>query len=235
MSLISCFNITSFNLALRDKKRVKQKVYQWVQKREFTECIGSVLVDHTSLITCHSSHVTHLMSHHYDTHHMSLISCLDLMSLISCLDLMSLISCLSITSPCLTSWDKKRIKQSVYQRVKEREFTESIGSESVNHMSLVTCHSSHVTQLMSNHYVTHVMSLISYLDLMSLISCLALMSLITCHSSQLSSLHHSSHVSSLRHSSHVSSLRNKAWPQGIRKGLTKGFTKGFRKGISQNV
>ena len=92
-----------------------------------------------SFISCHSSHVTHLMSHHYVTHLISLISCLDLMSLISflhlishisCLDLMSLISFLIITS--LISC----------------------------HSSLVSisCHSSHVTHLMSHHYLIHLMS-----------------------------------------------------------------------------
>ena len=49
----------------RDKKRVKQRVYQRVQKRELTESIGSESVSHMSLITCHSSHVIHHMSHHY--------------------------------------------------------------------------------------------------------------------------------------------------------------------------
>ena len=217
MSIISCLFITSLSLASRDKKGVKQRVDQRVQKREFTERIGSESVNHMSLITFHSSHVTHLMSHHYVTH------------------LMSPILCLIITLHSLASRDKKRVKQRVYQSVQEREFTESIGSESVNHMSLITFHSSHVTHLMSHLYVTHLMSLISCLDFMSLISCLALMSHITCHSSQLSSLRHSSHVWSLRHSSNVSSLRHSAWPQGIRKGLSKGFTKGFRKGNSQKV
>ena len=103
MSLISCLIITSLSLASRDKKSVKQRVFQRVQKREFTESIGSESVNHMSLITCHSSHVTHLMSHHYVTQLMSLISCLNLMWLISCLDLMSLItksliSCLITTS-----------------------------------------------------------------------------------------------------------------------------------------
>ena len=116
---------------------------------------------------------------------------------------MSLTSCLIIKSLSLASRDKKRVKQTVYQRVQKRDFTESIGSESGYHMSLVTCHSSHVTHLMFHHYVTHLMSLISCLDLMSLISCLDLMSLITCHSSHVSSLPHSSHVSS--HVTHIMS------------------------------
>ena len=128
------------------------------------------------------------------------------MSLISCLDLMPLISFLSITSLSLASRDKKRVKQRVYQRVQKREFTESIGSESVNHMSLITSHSSHVTHLVSHHYVTHLMSLISFLDLMSLISCLDLMSFITCHSSHVSISCHSFHVSISCHSSHVTHL-----------------------------
>ena len=79
MSLISCLIITSLSLASRVKKRVKQRVYQRIQKREITESIGQ-----SQLITCHWSHVTHLMS---------LISCLDLKSLISCFDLMSLFTC----------------------------------------------------------------------------------------------------------------------------------------------
>ena len=148
---------------------------------------------------------------------------------------MSLISCLIITSLSLASRDKKSVKQKVYQRVQKREFTESIGSESVNHMSLITCHSFHVTQLMSHHYVTHLMSLISYLHLMSLIACLDHMSLITCNSYHVSSLSHSFHVCSLPHSSHVSSSRHSAWPQGVRKELIKRFTKGFREGNSQKV
>ena len=97
---------------------------------------------------------------------------------------MSLISCLIITSLSLASRVKKRVKQRVYQRIQEREFTEILGWESVTHMSLITCHSSHVTHLMSRSQV-------------SLISCLDLMSIITCHSSHISSLFHSSHVSSL--------------------------------------
>ena len=67
MSLISCLIITSLSLASRDKKRVKQRVHHKVQKREFTESIGSESVNHMKLITYHSSHVTHLMSHHYNT------------------------------------------------------------------------------------------------------------------------------------------------------------------------
>ena len=122
--------------------------------------------------------------------------------------LMSLISCLNIKSLSLASRDKKWVKQRVYQRVQKREFTETIGSESVNHMSLITFHSSHVTHLMSHHYVTHLMPLNSCLDLLSFISSLDLMSLITCDSSHVLSLRHSSHVSSLRHSSHVSLLRH---------------------------
>ena len=142
------------------------------------------------------------------------------------LDLMSPISCLIIKSLSLASRDKKRVRQRVYQRVLKNEFTESIGSESVNHLSLIMCHSSHVTHLMSHHYVTY---------LMSFISCLDLMSLVTCHSFPVSSLRHSSHVSSLCHSSHVSSLRHSAWPLGITNRLRKRFTKGFRKWNSKKV
>ena len=78
-------------------------------------------------------------------------------------------------------------------------------SESVNHLSIITCHSSHVTHLMSHHYVTHLMSIISCLDLMSLISCLDLMSLIALHSSHVS-LRHSSHVTHLMSHHYVSHL-----------------------------
>ena len=116
MSLILCLIIMSLSLASRVRKRVKQRVYHKVQKREFTESIGSESVNHMSLISCHSSHVsslrhsshvthlmsqshvTHLMSRSHVTHHMSLISCFITMSLISCLVTTSLISCLIITS-----------------------------------------------------------------------------------------------------------------------------------------
>ena len=59
------------------------------------------------LFSCHSSHVTHLISQSHVTHllsrshvshHMSLISCLITLSHISCLITSSLISCLIITS-----------------------------------------------------------------------------------------------------------------------------------------
>ena len=116
MQLISFLSIMSLSLASREKKGVKQRVYQRVQKMQFTESIGSESVNQVSFITCNSSHVTQLMSHHYITH------------------LMSPISCLIITLHSLASRDKKRVKQRVYQRVQKREFTESIGSESVNHM-----------------------------------------------------------------------------------------------------
>ena len=76
------------------------------------------------------------------------------MSIISCLITTTLISYLIVTSLSLAPRDKTRVKQRVYQRVQKRKFTESIGSESNNHMSLITCHSSHVTHLMSHHYVT---------------------------------------------------------------------------------
>ena len=171
----------------------------------------SHVTHHISFISCHSSHVTH---------HISLISCLITKSLISYLDLISLFSCLIITSLGLASRDNKRVMQRFYQRVQKMKFAESIGSEPVNHMSLITRHSSHVTHPMSHHYVNHLMSLISCLDpmshnyvthllwliscldLMSLISCLDLMSLITCHSS------HVTHLMSLItcHSSHVTHL-----------------------------
>ena len=101
---------------------------------------------------------------------------------------MSLISCLIITSLSLASRDKKRVKQRVYQRVQEREFKESIGSESNNHMSLITCHSSHVTHLMS------------------LISCLVITSLIACQSSDVSISFHSSHVTHLMSHHYVANL-----------------------------
>ena len=108
MSLISCLIITSISLASRDKKNVKEKVSQRVQKRKFTESIVSESVNHMSLISCHSSHVslrhsshvthlmsrshfTHLMSRSHVTHHMSLISCLITALLISFLIITSLI------------------------------------------------------------------------------------------------------------------------------------------------
>ena len=69
MSLISSLIITSHSLASREIKRVKQRVYQRVQKKKFTESIGQ-----SQLITGHSSHVTHIMS---------LISCLIFTSLYS--------------------------------------------------------------------------------------------------------------------------------------------------------
>ena len=116
MSLISCLIISSLSLASRDKERV----YKKVQKSEFPESIGSDSVNHITLITSHSSHVsslsqsshvthlisrssvTHLMFRSHVTHHMSLISCLITTSLISCLLKMSLISCLIITSLILS-------------------------------------------------------------------------------------------------------------------------------------
>ena len=113
---------------------------------------------------------------------------------------MSLIWCIIITLLSLASMDKKRVKERVYQRFQEREFTKRIGSESVNHMSLITCHSFHVTHLMSYHYVTHLISLISFVDFMWLILCIGLMSLITCHSSHLTHLmshHYVTHLMSL--------------------------------------
>ena len=58
--------------------------------------------DQSQLITCHSSHVTHLMSRSHFIHHRSLISCLITTSLISCLITTSLISCLIITSLILS-------------------------------------------------------------------------------------------------------------------------------------
>ena len=106
---------------------------------------------------------------------------------------MSLISCFIITSLSLASSDKKRVKQMVYKRVQQGNFTESIGSETVNHMSLITCLiitsliscrsslvSIHVTHLMSRSHVTDHMSLISCFITTSLISCLITTSLITC-------------------------------------------------------
>ena len=110
MSLISCLTITSLSLASRDKKRVKQRVYQRIQKREFTEILGWESVTHMSLITCHSSHVTHLMprsqvthlmSGSHVTHHLSLISYLITISLISCLIIMCLMSFLYVTETML--------------------------------------------------------------------------------------------------------------------------------------
>ena len=71
---------------------------------------------------------------------------------------MSIISCLIIKSLSLASRNTKRVKQTDYQRGQRRVFTEGIGSESVKHMSLITCHSSHVTHLMSHHYVIHLIS-----------------------------------------------------------------------------
>ena len=196
----------------------------------FISCHSSHVTHHMSLITCHSSHVTH---------HISLISCLITKSLISYLDLISLFSCLIITSLGLASRDNKRVMQRFYQRVQKMKFAESIGSEPVNHMSLITCHSSHVTHPMSHHYVNHLISLISCLDPMShnyvthllwLISCLDLMSLISCldlMSLDLMSHHyvtyHMSLISCLDimslitcHSSHVSSLPHSSRVSSLR-------------------
>ena len=105
---------------------------------------------------------------------------------------MSLISCFIITSLSLASRDKKRVKQKVYQRVPTREFTESIGSESVNHMSLISCFI--ITSLISCHS-SHV-----------LISCHSSHFLISCHSSHVSISCYSSHVTNLMSHHYVTHL-----------------------------
>ena len=89
-----------------------------------------------------------------------------------------------ITQPGLK--DKKRVKQRVYQRVQTREFTESIWSESVNHMSLISC-----------------------FIITSLISCHSSHVSISCHSSHFLISCHSSHVSISCSSSHVTHLMSR--------------------------
>ena len=160
----------------------------------------------TSLISCHSSHVsiscpsshvTHLMFRHYVT----------------------VIKLLPIYSPVAKFHFCPRPLHSSHRII--LSFTSGhplssnlcppcsvllprrlgIGFQGVSHSSP------------SRSHVTHLMSLISCLIITSLISC----------------------PSSLFHSSHVSSLRHSAWPQGISKGLSKGFTNGLRKEKSQKV
>ena len=117
----------------------------------FNSCHSSLVssLRHSSHVThlISRSHVTHLMSLSHVTHHMSLISCLITTSLISCLITTSLISCLIITSLILASRDKERVTKRVYQRVQKMEFTEIIGLGSVNQLSFITCHTSHVSSL----------------------------------------------------------------------------------------
>ena len=113
------------------------------------------LYNHMSLITCHSSRVTHLMSCHHVTHLMTLISCLDFISLISCLGLMSLITC--------------HLSHVTYPMSRSH----------VSHlMSHITCHSSHVTHLISLISCLITALLISCLITMSHISCLIIILLI---------------------------------------------------------
>ena len=106
MSLISCLIITSLSLASRIRKGLSKGFTKGFRKGNSQKVYGQ-----SQVITCHSSHVTHLMSH-YVTHLMSLISCHSSHVSISCHS---------------------------------------------SHVS-ISCHSSHVTPLMSHHYVTHLMS-----------------------------------------------------------------------------
>ena len=129
MSLISCLIITSLSLASRIRKGLSKGFTKGFRKGNSQKVYGQ-----SQVITCHSSHVTHLMS---------LISCL-ITSLISChsshvTHLMSLISCFIIMS--LISCHSSHVSISCHS----------------SHVS-ISCHSSHVTPLMSHHYVTHLMS-----------------------------------------------------------------------------
>ena len=83
-----------------------------------------------------------------------------------------------VSQPGPKGWKKEYVKG--LPKGSEREFTESMGSETVNHMSLITCHSYYVTHLRSHQYVTNLMSLTSYHDLMTLISYLIITSIISC-------------------------------------------------------
>ena len=92
---------------------------------------------------------------------------------------------------------RKGLSKGFTKGFRKKKFTETIGSEPVNHMSLITCHSSHVTHLMSHHYVT---------DLMSIISCHLSHVSISCHSSHFAISCNSSHVTHLMSHHYITHL-----------------------------
>ena len=75
-------------------------------------------------------------------------------------------------------------------------------------MSLIACHSSHVSLLRHSSHVTLPMSLISFVNLMSLISCHLSHVSISCHSFHVSISCHSSHVTHLNYHHYVTHLKS---------------------------
>ena len=136
MSLISCLIITS--LISCNSSHVSMSCHS----------------SHVS-ISCHSSHVTHLMSRHYVTHLLSHQYVTHLMSLISC-----------HTSHVASFW---HISSDSFLSRSHVTHPMPLSDLSIPYVLLVSqliqlipvsisCHSSHVTHIMSHHYLTHLMS-----------------------------------------------------------------------------